>query len=160
MAVRAGLFRRMERLVQFNVAAVVDALARTCEGPTANELRITGYASRAAALVDAVARFETALRLRPTMIETHLNYVRALLLAGRATDARTHALAIVQRVPNSADGYFLLGNALALLGDLPGATAAYEGALALSPGAPEVLENLTKVRTLLESQRTGTAPTR
>jgi hypothetical protein len=50
----------MERLVEFNVAAVIDALVRTCDGPTANELRITRYASRAAALVDAVARFERA----------------------------------------------------------------------------------------------------
>lgn len=60
LAVKAGMFRRLQRLIEFNVAAVTDALVRTCEAPTANELQITRFASRAASLVEAVARFERA----------------------------------------------------------------------------------------------------
>lgn len=109
---------------------------------------------------DAAVRFESAVRLRPTMLEAHLNFVRALLLAGRNTDARSHATYIVQQAPASADGQFLLGNALAVTGDLPAAAAAYERALALSPGAPEVIDNLNKVRAAYEAQRPGgPAPT-
>jgi hypothetical protein len=72
--------------------------------------------------------------------------------AGRPDLAERDARAVLARQPGRSDLWLVLGRALAARGDLPGAAAALERALALEPGLQEAEQWLGRVRAA------GTAP--
>ena len=85
---------------------------------------------------EAVEAFRAVLRARPGDATAALNLVRALLDRGSQCDV-TEAVELakegVARLPTAAAAYELLGHALELSGNPPGARAAYERALRLDP---------------------------
>ncbi len=87
--------------------------------------------------------------------EARAQYRRAVraLEKGRAEGARGHLKRTVQLAPTFAGGYYLLGVAADLLGDYPGAEAAFGQAVRLEPGRPDAYFGLAKTLNLLSRPR-------
>ena len=95
-------------------------------------------------LPDAIAHYETALRLRPNYAEAHYNLANALAtMPGRLPDAIAHYEASLRLKPDVAEVQNNLGIALAKMpGRMAGAIAHYEAALRLKPTYAEAHYNL------------------
>jgi tetratricopeptide (TPR) repeat protein len=95
-------------------------------------------------LNDAIAQYETALRLKPDYEEAHTNLGVALAnLPGRLHDAIAEFEAALRLQPDDFEAHSNLGVALANLpGRLDDAIAQYEAALRLQPDHAEVHNNL------------------
>ncbi len=82
---------------------------------------------------DALAAYETALRLLPNFPKAHHNYAGALANAGRLDEAAAqYKLAIAQQ-PSLAEAQYGLGNVRREQGRLADALAGYEAAIRLRP---------------------------
>jgi tetratricopeptide (TPR) repeat protein len=93
-------------------------------------------------VAEAIARYETALRLQPNLPETESNLSNALAQAGRPVDAVAHGEAALRLDPDSPNAHINLGNALMQLGRTAEAIAHYEAALRVQPEAADTRINL------------------
>jgi tetratricopeptide (TPR) repeat protein len=93
---------------------------------------------------DAIAEFETAVRINPDYAEGHFNLGTALARTpGRAADALAEFEAATRLEPGYAEAHDSLGNILAgIPGRLPDAISEYETALRLKPDYAEAHNNL------------------
>jgi Flp pilus assembly protein TadD len=94
---------------------------------------------------DALARFEEAQRLAPTLERPALNAARARIEVNDLGRATSTLRALVARAPESLEGWKLLALALERQGDLTEAHRALEQALALAPGDREVLRTIARL---------------
>jgi tetratricopeptide (TPR) repeat protein len=95
----------------------------------------TALAQLPGRLPDAIAEFESALRIRPDYAEAHYNLGNALArMPGRLPDAMVEYEAALRGAPNLAEAHYSLGNALSHVpGRLTGAIAEYQAALRIQP---------------------------
>lgn len=108
-------------------------------GNLGNELRkVPGRES------EAIAAFETALRIKPDYFEAHYNYGALLAtLPGRTADAAAHFETVLRDSPNFADAHYNLAIQLAKLpGREADAVAHFETVIRLVPQNPEAHCNL------------------
>jgi tetratricopeptide (TPR) repeat protein len=91
---------------------------------------------------DAVAALRDALRRDPADQIARRSLATALRMSGRNREAVEVSRAAVAADKNDADAFFGLGNGLREINDMPGAAAAYQRALELSPDQPDVLLEL------------------
>lgn len=87
---------------------------------------------------EAVAAYETALKIEPGNASTHLNLGAALTQLGRVPEAISHGEAAVIAEPKSADARLNLGYALVQGGRADEAVPHLEAALQLQPAATDV----------------------
>ena len=92
--------------------------------------------------VEAIANYQTALRLQPSLPETESNLCSALTQAGRPEEALAHGETALRLAPLSANAHVNLGNAFMKLGRAGDAIAQYQAALRLEPGAADTQLNL------------------
>ena len=97
-------------------------------------------------LPEAIAQFETALRIDPDLAEAHDNLGKALLASpGRLPDATAQFEAALRIDPNLAEAHNNLGNIwLRTPGRLPDAIAEFEAALRVNSDFAEAHNNLGK----------------
>ena len=88
---------------------------------------------RARRYEEAAAAFEAALAAKPEDDDARLGLARTYLRIGKESQAATELEAIAGRRPDDAGVWLLWGTALGKLGDLPGAVAKLDQALALQP---------------------------
>ena len=93
-------------------------------------------------IADAIAHYETALRIKPDYPEAHSNLGNALLKAGRVADSIAECQAALKLEPNYAKAHNNLGNALLEAGRIPEAITHYETALRFRPGDAKTYYNL------------------
>ena len=93
-------------------------------------------------IADAIAHYETALRIKPDYPEAHSNLGNALLKAGRVADSIAECQAALKLEPNYAKAHNNLGNALLEAGRIQEAVTHYETALRLRPGDAKTHYNL------------------
>jgi tetratricopeptide (TPR) repeat protein len=93
-------------------------------------------------LTDAMAEFQTTLRIRPDA-EAHYNLGRTLLqIPGHAPDAMAEFEAALRLKPDYAEAHCNLGVLLRQKGNLPAAMAEYNAALRIKPDYAEAYNNL------------------
>jgi protein O-mannosyl-transferase len=94
-------------------------------------------------LSDAIAEYETALRIQPDHADAHNNLGSCLARAGRLPEAVAEYQAALRIRPDHSDAHNNLGNALASVpGRLPEAIAQFHAALAFAPDHPKAHSNL------------------
>jgi tetratricopeptide (TPR) repeat protein len=95
---------------------------------------------------EAIAQYETALRIKPDYAEAHNNLGLVLSeIAGRLPDAIAEYETALRIKPDYAEPLYNLGNTfLNLPGRLPDAIAQYEAALRIKPDLIEAHNNLGK----------------
>lgn len=93
-------------------------------------------------LPDALARFETALRLKPRFPEALNNLGSVLLQTGRPAEAIAPLEAALAVNPNFADAHYNLGQARFETGDVASAMASLERSLQLKPDQAKAHNNL------------------
>jgi tetratricopeptide (TPR) repeat protein len=95
-------------------------------------------------LPEAIAEYQSALRIRPDYAVEHYNLGNALAqMPGRLPDAIAEYQAALRVRPDFAEAHNNLGNALAAMpGRLPEAIAEYQTALWIRPGYAEARDNL------------------
>jgi tetratricopeptide (TPR) repeat protein len=94
-------------------------------------------------LQDAIAEYETALRLQPNYVTAHYNLGRAWSeTPGRLKDAIAEYEAALRLQPDYAPGWHNLGVSWLHLGNLPAAVAAFREELRLSPNNPAAQQAL------------------
>jgi tetratricopeptide (TPR) repeat protein len=93
---------------------------------------------------DAIAEFETAVRIKPDYAEAHFNLGNALLkVPDRTQEALAEYETAARIKPDYAEAYDSVGNILAgLPGHLPDAVAEYQTALRIKPDYAEAHNNL------------------
>ncbi len=98
-------------------------------------LLLAGRALLALGRVDeGLARLDAAAAAQPDQPAADLVAIEALLTQRKLDAARTRAAKLAERLPNNAESQHALGQVLRASGDAPGARAAFEKALGLSPG--------------------------
>jgi tetratricopeptide (TPR) repeat protein len=125
----------LPRLVSLVALVAVTAGACRSSWERADAALKEGKALAAAGRVDeALARFETAVRIDPRLHEAHGRAARLELDRGRFGEAKRHAFAAVALAPTS--GYYreMLGRAHAALGEDADAVSQLTGAMQLDPG--------------------------
>jgi tetratricopeptide (TPR) repeat protein len=102
------------------------------------------FANMPGRLADAIAHYETALRLKPDYAEAHSDLANALAaMPGRSTDAIAHREAALRLKPGLAEAHGNLAVELAKLpGRLPDAITHFDEALRLKPDYAEAHNNL------------------
>ncbi len=93
-------------------------------------------------ITNAIAEYQTALRLRPTYPEAHSNLGNALLTAGRVAESIAECQEALKLQPAYAKAHNNLANALLEAGRLPEALSHYRTAVELKPGDPKNHYNL------------------
>ena len=96
----------------------------------------------AIAVSEAVARYQTALRLYPDDAELHDNLAHALSDLGRLAEAAASCRELVRLRPGDPSAHLKLGSVLRSLGRAAEAAECYREALRLRPDYPEALSNL------------------
>jgi tetratricopeptide (TPR) repeat protein len=91
---------------------------------------------------EAIAQYDSALRLAPGYAEAHYDLGNALRKTDRTSEAITQYGAALHLKPEFAQAHNNLGNALVSAGRIPEAIAQYEAALRLAPGYAEAHYNL------------------
>ncbi len=104
-----------------------DTVAHAPANPRAH-YHLANALSAAGRAADAVAHYETALRLEPAYAAAHYNLAGALLQLGRAEAAVGHYEAALRLEPGSADTHVNLAAALIRLGRGADAVRHYEAA--------------------------------
>lgn len=110
---------------------------------------------RAGRLDDAIASFETALKLKPDYPKGRNNYASALSEVGRWEEAAVHYERAARELPTMAEPIYGYGNALTHLGRVQEAIACYERALQIAPNFYRAHNNLANI--LAEQGRNGDA---
>jgi tetratricopeptide (TPR) repeat protein len=85
-------------------------------------------------LVAAQEAYRDYLRLNPRDQAARLDLIHTCLARRQPDAAKAEASTLLAQNSASAQGYYYLGRAEAMLGNCAGATAAYERSLALDPG--------------------------
>jgi tetratricopeptide (TPR) repeat protein len=85
-------------------------------------------------LVQAIADYREALRIRPSFLDAHNNLGEALLKEDRVDEATVQILEALRLKPDFAEGHVNMGAALDKRGQLNAAMAEYREALRLAPG--------------------------
>jgi tetratricopeptide (TPR) repeat protein len=93
-------------------------------------------------IADAIAHYQTALRLKPDYPEAHSNLGNALLKAGRGPEAIVECQKALQLEPAYAKAHNNLANALLEAGRIQEALTHYHAAVHLKPGDPKNHYNL------------------
>ena len=93
-------------------------------------------------IADAIAHYQTALRLKPDYPEAHSNLGNAWLKVGRVADSIAECQAALKIEPNYAKAHNNLGNALLEAGRIQEAISHYDAALRLKPGDAKTHYNL------------------
>lgn len=126
------------------LALWTDTVAKAPDNPVAQSNLGSVLIDLPGRVSDALACFETALRLKPDFVEARYNYGVALLhLPGRLPDAIATFQAVLQQKPDSAEALNNLGNAYSLLPDrLDDAIACFETAIRVRPDFAEPHYNL------------------
>jgi tetratricopeptide (TPR) repeat protein len=93
---------------------------------------------------DAIAEYQTALRINPDLVEAHVGLGDALSeIPGRLSDAMVEYQTALRINPDSDEAHSNLGNALSQIpGRLPDAMAEYQAALRINPDYAEAHNNL------------------
>ena len=113
-----------------------------CPGNARAGINLGNLALARGGLAEAIADYQTALRLQPNLPETESNLCSALTQAGRPAEAVVHGEAALRLAPLSANAHVNLGNAFMHLGRAGDAVAQYEAALRIQPDAPDTQLNL------------------
>jgi tetratricopeptide (TPR) repeat protein/mono/diheme cytochrome c family protein len=93
-------------------------------------------------LVQAMAHFAEANRIRPNEPTVNNAFGAALLAAGRTEESVPHLTAALNARPDYFDARYNLGNALASLGDFRGALAQFQAAVRINPEDANAEANL------------------
>ena len=91
---------------------------------------------------EAVAHFQTALRIRPGFLDAESNLGVSLLQQGKTDDAIVEFQKVLARNPKFAKGYFDMGAALLQKQELEEAIAQFRKAIELKPDYVEAHNNL------------------
>ncbi|HTZ20665.1 MAG TPA: tetratricopeptide repeat protein [Opitutaceae bacterium] len=101
--------------------------------------------TRRGQLDEAIAHYQTALRIKPDYAEASYNLAEALLRKGELDEAIVHYQAALQVDPNYFDAHNNLGNAFIRKGRVDDAFAQYQRALEINPASPGTQVNLGNV---------------
>lgn len=93
-------------------------------------------------LNDAIAQYETSLRIDPNQSDAHSALGVALLEAGRANEALAHLLSAVEINPGNAEAQYNLGNTCFKTARANEALTHYHAAIEIKPDYIEALNNL------------------
>ena len=93
-------------------------------------------------VVEAVAHFKEADRIRPNQATVNNALAAALLAEGRIDEAILHLAGALQSRPDYFDAHYNLGNALAAKGDFRGALEHFQAAVRLNPEDANAEANL------------------
>ena len=93
-------------------------------------------------ITEAIAHYQTALRIKPDYPEAHSNLGNALLKIGRVAESISECQAALKLEPNYAKAHNNLGNALLEAGQVPEAIEHYKTALRFRPGDAKTNYNL------------------
>ncbi|QQO56708.1 MAG: PEP-CTERM system TPR-repeat protein PrsT [Thiohalocapsa sp. PB-PSB1] len=99
----------------------------------------------AASVDEGIKVLEQALRQAPNQLPADIGIVAAQLRKGDHEAALAAARAMVDKYPNNGAPQALAGIAQAAMGNLDGAQASFEQALALTPGEPSAAGNLAAI---------------
>ncbi len=158
---QVAIKRTLQATVEHIAAGRLDAARRTLEADKA-AMRVPvawnilgDIHLRLGRPAEALAAFDTALRMMPRFPEAHANRGAALLHLGRLEDALAAEDRALQGRPDSAVAHFHRGDALRALGRRDEALAAYDRALTAQPAFPEAL--LRRGMALMEDNRAADA---
>ena len=134
---QCGMYRDVETLYR-------ETIARNPDSCLAHNNLGTVLFLMPGRLTDAIAEFETALRIQPDNPEAHENLGNAFSeLPGRLPDAIAEYHAALRNRPGFADAHDNLGNALLRIPDrLPEAISEFQAALRIDPNFAEAHSNL------------------
>jgi tetratricopeptide (TPR) repeat protein len=93
-------------------------------------------------VMEAIAHFGVANRIRPNQPTVNNAFGAALLAAGRTEESVPHLTAALNARPDYFDARYNLGNALASLGDFRGALAQFQAAVRINPEDANAEANL------------------
>lgn len=96
-------------------------------------------------LDESIALLRQAVKLRPDVVDAHLNLFAALSAHGMYDSAIEEADRWLAIHPNDGETWNLLGNAMYASSRLPKAKEAYQRAAALLPNCPQIQNNLANV---------------
>jgi tetratricopeptide (TPR) repeat protein len=131
--------RAEEAMAAFTAAQTHGAVDHTgFAGPVASKLanlhaELADAYLEAGGHEEAIRQFEAAATLRPEFLDLRYRLARLYLDEGRLEPARGELEAIVTRRPSFVDAQVALGMTRYLLGEVPGARAAWEEARRLKP---------------------------
>jgi tetratricopeptide (TPR) repeat protein len=95
--------------------------------------------------IEAVAEFETALRLKPDYAEAHNNLAAWLVRLNRPAEALVHLDAALRSQPDLINAHYNRGNTLMQLGRRPEAIASFETVLRMNPHHARALSDLALI---------------
>jgi len=95
---------------------------------------------------EALATVQELLRAQPDHLPARMKEALLLVRTGHAAEGEAQARAIIKRAPDQAEAHYVLGLALEDQGDLPGAAAALERAVAIQA---DHLGALARLQTVL-----------
>lgn len=104
--------------------------------------RLGNQLLRAKRAPEAIAQYETALRIKPGLVDAEGGLGNALLHANRVPEAFHHFEEALRLSPDRPEVHVNLANVLSLTGRLPEAIGQYEQALRLEPDYAETHCNL------------------
>ena len=126
LAARAAWGLLLAFSVAFNLLASLDRYA-------VQRNRLGNVFDRSERIPEAIALYETALRIKPAYVDAHSNLGNALRQMGRIPEAIAECRTALRLDPNHARAHNNLGNALLDAGRIPAAIAHYEAALRIKP---------------------------
>ncbi|HEV3271127.1 MAG TPA: tetratricopeptide repeat protein [Candidatus Methylacidiphilales bacterium] len=97
---------------------------------------------------DAIAQYQTALKINPNDALAHFNLGNAFSQKGHLDEAIAEYQKALAISPNHADAHNNLGIALAKKGEVDEAIAQFQEALRLNPGYPNAQNNLAKAQAI------------
>ncbi len=113
----------------------------TAQAAASNDRGVAMAASRR--YDDALAHFDRAIALEPTLSAAHVNRALALLMTGRLHEALGSADHAIATRADSAEAWNLRGQILGSMHRTEEALGCFERALALRPGFAEAAANRT-----------------
>jgi protein O-mannosyl-transferase len=116
-------------------------IACTSDNPIARtNLGEAFYAKRQ--MNEAIAQYQTSLRIYPRQSDAHSALGVALLEVGRADESLAHLLTAVDIDPNNAQAHYNLANTFVQMGQVKEALIHYDRALEIEPHNIEALNNM------------------
>jgi tetratricopeptide (TPR) repeat protein len=144
-AAAAGLLTLARNILHRDDAALWAHNAAHTPGNARAHFQLAGVLAARGQSDAAIARYRTAIALRPAYIEARHNLGATLLRAGRVLDAIVELEGALRLHPR-ADTHFLLAGALAQIGRIDDALAQYDAALRLAPAHADALNNRGNLR--------------